>query len=181
MSVIRIRIQEAKVRRSYDQVCYSKTAKVSTKIILVVLGLLLFGNPEVGLAQTSYECVCRGGGNLYFSYTPFSNFFSQPQIWIDQISKSSIAVGNNFERMSSLQPGQCAWLDRPIHPNEPSRIIIPVNYNQFSISWHQSRVMGISSELYYINNLQDPNRFQSFLVYNDRRGNFIMTQVGRMR
>jgi hypothetical protein len=149
--------------------------------VLSICIFFLLVSPEEGKAQTSYECVCRGGGSLYFNYTPFSNFWSQPQIWVDQISRGPSAVGRDWQNRHSLQPGQCAWLDRGMEPSEPNRIVIPVNVNQFSISWHQGRVMGISSELYYINNLQDSNKFQSFFVYNDRRGNFIVTQIGSMR
>ena len=172
---------DTKVNYEANQPHQFKESIFVPKSVLFLFAFLFLLPTTIGFAQTSYELVCRGGGTLYFNYTPFSNFWSQPQIWIDNISKGSRGVGNSLEAISSLQPGQCAWKDRPIHANEPSRIIIPVNYNNFSISWHQGKVMGISSTLSYINNLQDPNRYQSFHVYNDRRGNFISTKIGSMQ
>jgi len=181
MRDLSMQIQATSLNRLGDRVWHYKNGKFILKIISAIIALLLFGIPQISLAQTSYECVCRGGGNLYFSYTPFSNFWSQPQIWVDQISKAPSGVGSDWQNRDSLQPGQCAWLDRSMQPNEPNRIVIPVNYNQFSISWQQGTVRAISSELSYIHNLQDNNKFQSFFVYNDRRGNFIVTQIGGMR
>jgi len=139
----------------------------------------LIGNSAVALAQQSYPIVCRGGGNLYFSYTPFSNFAQGPQIWIT-FQKGMQPVGANWENSYALQPGQCSWLDRTVASNEPNKIIVK-NIRNFAVSWSQGRVSGISSELYYVNNLQDPNRYQSFDVYNDRTGNFIVTRIGNSR
>ena len=181
MSYLSMRNRGTRLIRLGDRLWHYKNDKFIRNMILLAGAVLLLGIPQISLAQSSYECVCRGGGNLYFTYTPFSNFFSQPQIWVDQLSKAPSGVGSNWQNTNNLQPGQCAWLDRAIEPKEPNRIVIPVNYNQFSISWQHSTVMGLSSELYYINNLRDANRFQSFFVYNDRRGNFIVTQIGRMR
>lgn len=130
-------------------------------------------------AQQSYPIVCRGGGELYFNYTPFSNFSKNPQIWIS-FQKSAQKAGGNWENIQSLMPGQCSWLDRTVNSNEPDRIIIK-DIRNFSIAWRPGRVAGISSELSYINALQESNRYQSFDVYNDRRGNFIVTRIGQSR
>lgn len=138
----------------------------------------IFANPIVNFSQTQNEIVCRGGGDLYFNYTPFSNFSPQPQIWIT-FKKANYGVGYQLEYSSTLLPGQCTFKDRGLYNNEPNRILIKINVNDFSISWFQGRVTGISSSLTYLNNLQDSNRFQSFFIYNDGRGNFIVTSIGQ--
>lgn len=144
------------------------------KEVTIVMALVsLF--PSVS-ASVSYPIVCRGGGNLYFNYTPFSNFSQSPQVWI-MFERADQAVGANWENANALKPGQCAWLDRPVSSPEPDRIIVK-NVKNFSISWTEGKVMGISSELIYLNVLREDNHFQSFDVYNDGKGNFIVTGIG---
>jgi hypothetical protein len=142
---------------------------------LVLAGLLLLPSTLV-FSQRGYVLVCRGGGDLYFNYTPFSNFSPNPQVWIT-FKKGPQGVGQNVENRNSLQPGQAAWLDRRIEPNEPERIIV-TDVRDFSISWTKGQVTGISSSLPYLSVLQDANKFQAFVVYNDGRGNFVATAVG---
>jgi hypothetical protein len=146
------------------------------KLRWLALVLLLTLQASVLFAQQGYLLVCRGGGDLYFNYTPYSNFSQEPQIWIT-FKKGSQGVGQSWEQRSSLQPGQAAWLDRRVEATEPERIII-TGVKDFSISWTKGAVMGISSSLPYLNILRDPNKFQSFMVINDGRGNFIVTGVG---
>ncbi len=141
-------------------------------IILVLVSMF----PSIAASVTSYPIVCRGGGSLYFDYTPFSNFSQSPQIWIT-FKRASQKVGANWENAYALKPGQCAWLDRPVSNSEPDRIIVK-NVKDFSISWTQGNVMGISSGLTYLNVLREANNIQSFDVYNDGQGNFIVTSVG---
>ena len=142
--------------------------------------VVLLSTMEVA-AQTGYEIVCRGGGKLRFDYTPFSNFSPEPQIWIT-FERGPQRVGSNWEFLDTLSPGQCSWLDRAVSEKEPDRIIfILQRSSDFSISWAQGAVTGISSSLPHINKLQTPTNYQSFFVYNDRRGNFIVTQTGRSR
>jgi len=134
-------------------------------------------------AQQSYPLVCRGGGNLYFNYTPFSNFSRAPQIWIN-FEPGSQGVGNNWERANTLAPGQCSWLDRPLRGGEPTRILITepiLQRDHFSIAWSKGKVMGISSALTYVNALGSDTGLQSFDVYNDSRGNMVVTRIGQQR
>ncbi len=154
-------------------------------IFALFVSLAMFSTLTVSAEGTSeqvtHEMVCRGGGSLYFDYTPFSNFSNQPQIWI-RFNRSTTGVGSNWENVNSLSPGQCAWLDRGVSAGEPEQLLVLsplIKPNSFSISWTGGKVMGISSELTYINALQSADTFQSFFVYNDRKGNFIATKVGR--
>ncbi len=128
----------------------------------------------VAFAQPTYPIICRGGGDLYFNYKPFSNFSPNPQILIT-FQRGAQKAGSNWENIDVLMPGQCSLLDRPVSNDEPDRIIV-INMNNFSISWNQGRVMSIISEL---SSLQDANRYQSLDVYNDGEGNFIARRIGQ--
>ncbi len=153
--------------------------RVITLILVLVMSLaLLPGTPDAA-AQQGFYLVCRGGGNLYFDYTPFSNFSPDPQLWIT-FERGPQGVGSGWSDLSSLGPGQCAWLDRAVAPDEPDRIIIVapvIQPDDFSITWTQGEVTGISSALYFINGLQDDSEYQSFLVYNDSQGNFVVLKI----
>ena len=153
--------------------------KTLRTIVILMVFAASSGVSSVCYAQPAYPILCRGGGNLYFNYTPFSNFSPNPQIWIT-FQRGAQKAGSAWENRNALMPGQCTWLDRPLSNNEPDRIIVK-DIRNFSIVWTQGRVMGVSSELYYINALLDPNRYQSFDVYNDRKGNFIVTRIGQTR
>jgi hypothetical protein len=148
---------------------------------IIFLALFVVSSPfsSVAPAQSTYPILCRGGGNLYFNYQPYSNVSPNPQMWIT-FQRGSQKAGSAWENRNALMPGQCSWLDRPVSNNEPDRILV-LNIKNFSISWTQERVMGINSELYYINTLRDPNRYQSFDVYNDSKGNLIVTRIGQTR
>ena len=131
------------------------------------------------VAQPTYPIVCRGGGELSFNYTPFSNFSLNPEIWIT-FQRGSQKVGSNWENIGALLPGQCSLPDRPLFDDEPHMIIVK-DIKNFSISWNQGQIMGISSELSYMKWLQDANRYQSFDVYNDSRGALILAGIGQAR
>lgn len=144
------------------------------KWFVLVLALLL---PSVSASSgQGYLIVVRGGGDLYFQYTPFSNFSPNPQVWID-FKKGTQGVGQNWENAGSLQPGYAAWPDRAIAPNEPGRIIVK-DVKNFSMMWTKGQVMGISSELTYLSVLTNPNKYQAFTVVNDGQGNFVVTSIG---
>ncbi len=147
--------------------------KISKGLILALL--LLLAAPFV-TSQPSYLLVCRGGGDLYFNYTPFSNFSPNPQVWIT-FKRGAQGVGQNWEQRHSLEPGQAAWPDRGIGEGEPERLIL-TDVKEFSITWTRDQVMGLSSVLNYLSVLRDPNKFQSFHVFNDGKGNLIVTRVG---
>ncbi len=134
---------------------------------------------SVAAAQPTHAIVCRGGGELSFNYTPFSNFSPDPQIWIT-FQRGAQKAGSNWENIGALMPGQCSWLDRPVSNNEPNRIIVK-DIKNFSIFWNRGQVVGISSDLSYMNWLQDAKYCQSFNVYNDSKGNFILTGIGQAR
>jgi hypothetical protein len=162
-------------------------AEVTMKPIIAVGGLFLaitfaLAQRPSTQAQTpppSYPLVCRGGGNLHFNYTPFSNLSPDPQIWIT-FDHAAAGVGADWQNLDVLQPGQCGWLDRAVAQGEPNQIAV-LGVQRFAIQWQRGQVTGISSELTYINTLQNPNQYQSFQVTNNGKGFFIVTKIGESR
>jgi hypothetical protein len=142
------------------------------KGLFVALGLLL--SASFVSSQQAYLLVCRGGGELYFNYLPTSEFSPGPQILIT-FKKGPQAVGQNWEQRYSLEPGQAAWLDRRVADNEPERILL-TDQQGFWISWTNGRIFGANPA--FLLTLLDPNKFQSFYVVRDAKGNFLVTQVG---
>jgi hypothetical protein len=127
----------------------------------------------------TYPLVCRGGGNMYFSfYSTWPNVSSKPHIWI-RFEKAARQIGSDWEYLDELAPGQCTWMDRTVSPNEPDRITIlyPLMDTQdFSIGWSNGAVRGIDPSLPYIKALQNANCYQSFDVYNVNNQYFNATQ-----
>lgn len=96
-----------------------------------------------------HPIVCRGDGNIQFTYTASSDLSTKPQIWM-AFKKASFGVGNDWRHIGDLAPGQCSWLDRGIGSNEPNRIVIkePVlTPNRFAINWSQGGVTSIQSQI----------------------------------
>jgi len=142
------------------------------KVLLLALGLLL--SASFVSSQQGYLLVCRGGGDLYFNYLPSSEFAQGPQLLIT-FKKGSRGVGQNWEERSSLGPGQAAWLDRRVGDDEPERILL-TDQQGFWISWTNGRIFGANPA--FLLTLLDPNKFQSFYVVRDSKGNFLVTQIG---
>lgn len=126
--------------------------------------------------MAGYKLLLRGGGNVHFQYVPYSNFWRGPQMWIT-FERGLVATGQDLGNRYNLHPGQAAWLDRPISANEPNRLLLNEGIGEFAITWQNGQVSGVASALPYLTALQDPNRFVAFRVYNDGKGNFIVTQV----
>ncbi len=141
------------------------------------IAVLLLLVTMAAFAQPSYPLVCRGGGAMHFNYTPFSNLSPQPQIWIT-FTRATAGVGGNWENLGVLAPGQCTWQDRAISPAEPNQIAL-LNVQQFAIQWQYGKVTGISSALPHISVLQDDGKYQAFNVYNNGKGYFIVTGIGK--
>lgn len=124
--------------------------------------------------RPSYPLMCRGGGQLHFTYTPYSSISDKPQL---RIIFERGTAGVNSQTPS---PGQCSWFDRAISSGEPNRLVFatPVfEGRQFTIQWQGGTVMGISSDLPYINALRQETGLRIFHAYNDGKGNLIVTKI----
>ncbi|MEM6754278.1 MAG: hypothetical protein AAF630_15045 [Cyanobacteria bacterium P01_C01_bin.38] len=90
-------------------------------------------------AQTPYTMVCRGTGNMKSYYSQKSNF-NQLDIYFSKATKGS--------GQSSLKAGNCAWVDRGISNNEPSKLRWePKQFDDSTISLLKS---VRSDKLFYI-------------------------------
>ena len=75
---------------------------------------------------------------------------------------------------NNLEEGKAAWLDRPINPDEPNIIIIPISDENFTINI----VNGLpvyGGHLAMLNYIKMPDRKFRLQLYNDGQGNFIVT------
>jgi hypothetical protein len=123
----------------------------------------------------SYLLVCRGGGKIFFYFTSEKG---KSRINIS-IGKGTQKVGKYWEHRNTLLPGTCAWLDRKVGGNEPN-IILLTGIESFHISWGKDGVIRrLGSQLKFLRNLFDPHKFQSFYVYNNGKGRFVVTKIGK--
>ena len=135
--------------------------------------------PNAQPSQLGPPLVCRGGGNLHFNYTPYSNISDKAQIWIT-FERGTTGVGANKENIMILSPGQCTWLDRAVSHQEPNTLVLTESVfegSNFGIQWQGGKVTGITSQLSYLNVLQNEHGFQTFRAYNDGKGNFVVTKI----
>lgn len=135
--------------------------------------------PKAQPSQLGSTLVCRGGGNLRFTYISHSNISDQAEIWVT-FERGTGGVGANKENIAILGPGQCTWLDRAVSHEEPDTLVLtePVfQGSSFGIVWQAGKVPAITSQHYYISKLQREDRIQIFSAYNDGKGNFIVTRI----
>lgn len=140
---------------------------IPTKILLLTLLL-----PSLAIAQSGYPLVCRGGGSMQFR---FEGPPSEPELRII-FERAPQPAGSHRENLAALGPGQCTWLDRVISSDEPNKLV-QQNVQLFSISWQNKRVVGISSSLHHLNQLQNPTTYQVFQVHNDGIGQFVIDAI----
>lgn len=129
----------------------------------------------------SFPMVCRGGGTMSFDYVPSRVLSGKHQIWI-RFEKGLRGVGEDWESNDVLKPGECSWIDRAIHADEPGQLVVPhaaADPSAFRIVWSKNEVRFVGGiRLIYLEELQDPVRYAVFGVYNDGEGTFIVTHAG---
>jgi hypothetical protein len=102
----------------------------STACLLV----LALPSPAAG-APKSYPMVCKGGGGMKaeFSHVKSGSFHSSSLLIT--IKKSPSAASD-----SEPAPGHCAWVDRPLRAEEPSRLAYsPGSGQDFGFSFEGDR------------------------------------------
>jgi hypothetical protein len=127
----------------------------------------------------SKSLVCRSRGEMSFEYRSTSDLSLKPQLWIT-FEKGPWGVGQSWEYIDDLEPGQCAWLDGRVDEYEPNQIVMLesiLGSSDFSISWQGGRVRGVNSSPAIIA-LQFADEVQIFDVYDDGQGHFIVTGLG---
>jgi hypothetical protein len=133
--------------------------------IAMAVAALCLTVPSTSSAVTTFPIRCRGGNGYQFNYQ-FSNYLNVPQF---------IVYFTRAPSPSSIGPGQCSWLDRPLNANEQPCFVIdnakmglwwiairPPNQtptNQAGVSWAQTRILNTLT-------LSDPNVWMDINVYN---------------
>src|SRR4030095_15951822 len=107
--------------------------------------------------QQSYPLVCRGSANLGIGSAPGDG-----------------NIGFVFTRgtkpaSQGLAPGECSWVDRGVRTEEPDRV------SQHVENGIQSLRGNLAAENRWYEELHSPDRYWTFMVYNDRQGQMIVT------
>ncbi len=111
--------------------------------------------PDIGVIERprSYPLVCRGSDSLVIGFAP-----------------SVRTIGFTFTRGTKpagegLDPGECSWVDRGMHADEPDRLSQPVED-----SWEESLKVGgtLAPENRWYEELHSSRKSWTFMVYNHR-------------
>jgi hypothetical protein len=91
-----------------------KEVKMKTKIIikLCIMFLVCIWIADAS-AEQDYPMVCKGGGNMWGEFSLYWG-----NIIVIYFDKSPQAASQQ-----EPAPGTCAWLDRPISPQEPAKLV----------------------------------------------------------
>jgi hypothetical protein len=108
------------------------------------------------VAQQSYPLLCRGGGSMGYQAAPGNEQHTF------NILGLFFAKGNRPAGLG-LAPGQCSWLDRGMSDDEPDILQQEVPANVDSAPWFKD--------------LQDPNLYWTFNVFNTNQGVMKVTEA----
>src|SRR5260370_8426409 len=120
---------------------------------------------EAARMQQSYALVCRGSANL-------------------AIDKADTAAGEEnigfvFTRGTKpagegLGPGECSWVDRGMHDDEPDRLSQHVSLKAGpNLPYEGPRLLPIHTKPW--SELHSPDKYWTFMVYNNGQGQMIVT------
>jgi hypothetical protein len=111
---------------------------------------------SVSVVAQSYPLVCRGDKHALIQAS------DEPQGVSLTFKKGSAAVA------SGLAPGECSWLDRGLSAAEPDILVQPTRQLR-------ADEVAVSAEHKWTDDLKDPEKYWTFDVYNDRKGQLIVT------
>src|SRR6266498_3249321 len=101
-------------------------------------------------APETYPLVCRGSSAATIWFKPERRL-------VLKFKRGTAPAG------SALAPGECSWLDRGMYEAEPDMVV------------QQVREGGDDDAQYrWTNDLNDPNNYWTFDVYNDRQGQLLV-------
>ena len=108
-------------------------------------------------AQQSYPLVCRGSANLAIGTAPGEGNFG------------FVFTRGTKPASQGLAPGECSWVDRGMHPQEPDRLSQHVEPNSPSLKGN------LAPENRWYEELHSPDKYWTFQVYNNGQGQMIVT------
>src|SRR5260370_1221961 len=120
---------------------------------------------EAALTQQSYPLVCRGSANLEIGVAPGDG-----------------NIGFVFTRgtkpaVEGLSPGECSWVDRGMHDDEPDRLSQHVSPKAGpNLPSEGPRLLPIHTKPW--SELHSPDKYWTFMVSNNGRGQLIATSFG---
>lgn len=114
-------------------------------------------------ATETYHLRCRGGG------TPAHEF----QLYAEEYG-SWLTMHFHRSKGTYIAPGECSWDDRPVRPDEPSRVCQHQTYptGRFNISVFvnaegRAILLPVSANVKWIRKMSDSSAYQSFYVANN--------------
>ena len=131
-------------------------------------------------SERSYPIICRGGGDLAFSYAASSTLSSRPHVEIT-FEKAARGTGYNGEYILALDAGQCAFIDRSIRATEPDNLVIgyPVlDPDEFAISWTADGDLWLQRPDILRTMRTAQASYHLFQAYNSLDGHFIVSKIG---
>jgi hypothetical protein len=126
---------------------------------MMALILPLFSGKSATRTQQSYPLVCRGSGSLEIRIAP------------NEGNIGFIFTRGTKPASQGLAPGECSWGDRGMYPGEPDRLSQHVSNGLESL---QSEGNTAPENRWY-EELHSPNKYWTFMVYNDRQGQMVVT------
>ena len=120
-----------------------------------------FSGGNVARAQQTYPLVCRGGGSLVIGLAPGER-----------------NIGFVFTRATrpagaGLAPGECSWVDRGLSSAEPDRLSQHVPDSSTSLK----EGGALAPENRWFEELHSADKYWTFQVYNNGRGQLIATSA----
>ena len=119
-------------------------------MVPLVVTLSVFSTRGSMQAPETYPLVCRGSSAATIWFKPERRL-------VLKFKRGTAPAG------SALAPGECSWLDRGMYEAEPDMVV------------QQVREGGDDDAQYrWTNDLNDPNNYWTFDVYNDRQGQLLV-------
>jgi hypothetical protein len=133
-------------------------------------------DPPRPSGDPTYPLACRGGGGMQFSLTSAGFGMSGTMVVIAFRRAAGFGV-------AALAPGECAWLDRPVQPQEPDHICDPVETSRLHVQWSaDGTVQNLSSiSAPYLAGLTSPAQVSTFRVANNRAGCLVVRDAPAIR
>jgi hypothetical protein len=136
----------------------------AVRIAASMLALVLFC--DVAQSQSSFPLVCRSGGGMQLSW---SALFDARTNLIAYFDRAPTAAGTN----RVLQPGQCAWVDRPMNSDEAGAM----QWNLDATLAVRFRANGTSTPVVAVTGGSDMARAKLFVDYMRTSGSYFTATV----